>query len=162
DGTGAFKPGWPRRPYTSEIRSLAVDDLDGDGRLEIIAARASGGSYNQWTVLQADGTTRPGWPRLAEGQPGYGWGAHNPDIGVADLDGDGRGEIIGPSDVHYISAFEDDGTQIKAHERYSHTSAGPKVWSQVGVHVDDAVDLRGYAECGTEHRPNFANSPPTL
>jgi tetratricopeptide (TPR) repeat protein len=35
---------------------------------------------------------------------------------------------------------------------------GPKVWSQVGVHVDQVADLRGYANCGTEHRPNFANS----
>ena len=25
-----------------------------------------------------------------------------------------------------------------------------------------AVDLRGYANCGTEHRPNFANSAPTI
>jgi hypothetical protein len=30
------------------------------------------------------------------------------------------------------------------------------------VHVDDAVDLRGYAECGVEHRPNFANSAPVI
>ena len=26
----------------------------------------------------------------------------------------------------------------------------------MGVHVDHAVDLRGYANCGSEHRPNFA------
>ncbi|MFN8459608.1 MAG: VCBS repeat-containing protein, partial [Anaerolineae bacterium] len=37
-----------------------------------------------------------------------------------------------------------------------------KVWSQVGVHVDHNVDLRGYANCGTEHRPNFANSAPAI
>ena len=36
------------------------------------------------------------------------------------------------------------------------------MWSQVGVHVSDAVDLRGDADCGTEYRPNFANSAPTL
>ena len=37
-----------------------------------------------------------------------------------------------------------------------------KVWSQVGVHVDLTADLRGYALCGTEHRPNFANSAPVI
>ena len=30
------------------------------------------------------------------------------------------------------------------------------------MHVDHAVDLRGYANCGTEHRPNFANSSPAI
>jgi len=65
DSSGYFKPGWPRQPYTSEIRSLAVEDLDGDGQMEIVVARASGGEYNQWTVLQSNGATRAGWPRLA-------------------------------------------------------------------------------------------------
>jgi hypothetical protein len=36
------------------------------------------------------------------------------------------------------------------------------VWSQVGVHVDHAVDVRGYAHCGVEHRPNFADSAPIV
>jgi hypothetical protein len=39
---------------------------------------------------------------------------------------------------------------------------GNKAWGKVGVHVDHAVDLRGYANCGTEHRPNFANSAPAI
>jgi len=165
DASGAFKPGWPKQPFTNEIRSLAVDDLDADGKLEIVVARASGGSYDQWTVLEPDGSTRPGWPRLSSGQPGYGWGAYNQNIGVADIDGDSKAEIIGPSDVHYISAFNDDGSQILTNTRYNNTSnpkGTPKFWSQVGVHVDDAVDLRGYADCGAEHRPNFANSPPSI
>lgn len=165
DASGAFKPGWPKQPFTSEIRSLAVDDLDGDGQMEIVVARASGGSYDQWTVLEPNGSTRAGWPRLSSGQPGYGWGAYNQNIGVADIDGDGKAEIIGPSDVHYISAFNDDGSQILTNARYNNSSnpkGTPKFWSQVGVHVDDAVDLRGYANCGTEHRPNFANSAPSI
>jgi uncharacterized repeat protein (TIGR01451 family) len=133
--------------------------------MEIVVARASGGSYNQWTVLEHDGATRAGWPRLSSGQPGHGWGAYNQNIGVADIDGDGRAEIVGPSDVHYISAFNDDGSQILTNARYNNTSdpkGTPKFWSQVGVHVDDAVDVRGYASCGAEHRPNFANSPPSF
>ncbi|NWG21749.1 MAG: VCBS repeat-containing protein [Chloroflexi bacterium] len=162
DGNGSFKPGWPRQPFTAEIRSLAVADLDGDGRMEIVVARASGGS-GVWTVLQFDGTTRPGWPQIAPGGTGYAAGAYNQNIAIADIDGDGRGEIIGPSDVHYISAFNDDGSQIGANARYNASNPrGPKVWSQVGVHVDDAVDLRGYANCGVEHRPNWADSAPVI
>jgi uncharacterized repeat protein (TIGR01451 family) len=30
------------------------------------------------------------------------------------------------------------------------------------VHVDHTVDLRGYAHCGAEHRPNFAHSAPIV
>jgi uncharacterized repeat protein (TIGR01451 family) len=165
NASGYFKPGWPKQPYSNEIRSLAVDDLDGDGAMEIVVARASGGSYNQWTVLEPNGSTRAGWPRLSSGQPGYGWGAYNQNVGVGDIDNDGKLEIVGPSDVHYISAFNDDGSQILTNARYNNTSnpkGTPKFWSQVGVHVDDYVDLRGYANCGSEHRPNFANSAPSI
>jgi hypothetical protein len=37
-----------------------------------------------------------------------------------------------------------------------------KFWSDVGVGVDDAVDLRGYANCGVEHRPDFGSSAPVI
>lgn len=154
-----YSSAWPRQNFSgSEIRSLAVADLDGNQQMEIAIARASGGSYGQWTVLQLDGSTRPGWPNLKPSEPGYGWGAYNENIGIGDIDGDHRAEIIGPSDVHYVSAFNDDGTQIPANAIYG---AG-KYWSQVGLHVDNAVDLRGYANCGVEHRPNMANTAPTL
>jgi uncharacterized repeat protein (TIGR01451 family) len=147
---------WTRQPATNELRSLAVYDLDQDGDLEILVASTQ--SQNQWHVYEHDGTERAGWPQLPDSAPGYAAGAYNENIGVADLDGDGRGEIVGPSDVHYITAYEDNGAQIPANPRYGSN----KVWSQVGVHVSDAVDLRGWAYCGAEHRPNFAHSPPIL
>jgi hypothetical protein len=45
---------------------------------------------------------------------------------------------------------------------YANTNPPRTVWSQVGVHVDEVADLRGYANCGSEHRPNFANSAPVV
>jgi hypothetical protein len=150
---------WTRNPFGGgEVRTLAVADLDGDGRLEIIAGRASGGSTRQLNVFDAAGNVRAGWPARRDGEPGYGWGMYNENVAVADLDGDGTKEVIGPTDTHYITALDRNGNQLPAHSRYG---AG-KVWSQVGVHVSDAVDLRGYANCGTEHRPNFANSAPAI
>ena len=148
---------WSRQPITRELRSLAAYDLDGDGQLEILVAAAVSSNTDQWYVYQSDGTLRTGWPQLASGAPGYAAGCYNENIAVADLDKDERGEIIGPSDVHYITAYKDDGSQILANSRY-----GSKFWSQVGVHVSDAVDLRGYANCGAEHRPNFADSAPII
>lgn len=150
---------WTAVAFSSgEIRSLAVDDIDRDGQLEVIVGKAGSGATKQINVLRADGTVKPGWPARRDGEAGYGWGMYNQNLGVADLLGDGRKEIIGPTDTHYLTALDSDGNQLPANTIYG----SGKVWSQVGVHVQHSVDLRGYANCGSEHRPNFANSPPTI
>jgi hypothetical protein len=141
-----------------EVRSLAVEDIDRDGQLEIIVGKAGSGATKQINVLRANGTVKTGWPARRDGEAGYGWGMYNQNVAVADLIGDGRKEIIGPTDTHYITALDSDGNQLPANAMYG----SGKVWSQVGVHVQHSVDLRGYANCGSEHRPNFANSPPTI
>ncbi len=150
---------WTRNPFGGgEVRTLAVADLETDGQLEIIVGRASGGSTRQLNVYEPNGAVRPGWPARHDGEAGYGWGMYNENVAVADLNGDDYKEIIGPTDTHYITALTRSGSQLPASSIYG---AG-KVWSQVGVHVDHTVDLRGYANCGVEHRPNFANSAPAI
>jgi hypothetical protein len=150
---------WTRNPFGSgEVRTLAVADLETDGILEIVAGRASGGSTRQLNVLEPDGSVRSGWPARRDGEPGYGWGMYNENVALADMNGDGYKEVFGPTDTHYITALDRGGNQLPASAIYG---AG-KVWSQVGVHVDHAVDLRGYANCGVEHRPNFADSAPIV
>lgn len=150
---------WTANPFSGgEVRTLAVADLETDGQLEIVVGRASGGSTEQLSVYEANGSRRSGWPARRNGEPGYGWGMYNENVTVADLNGDGYKEIIGPTDTHYITALDRNGNQLPANPIYG----ANKVWSQVGVHVDHAVDLRGYANCGSEHRPNFANSAPAI
>ncbi len=155
---------WSRQPTPGyELRSLGAYDLDLDGRLEILTASTR--SDNQWWVYEPDGTVRPGsWPQHYPDSDtnGYAAGCYNQNLAAADLTGDGLAEIIGPNDTHYIAAFHADGSQVLASSIYGTISGNLKPWSRVGVHVDHAVDLRGYANCGTEHRPNFANSAPTL
>jgi hypothetical protein len=164
DASGAPLLGWPVQPFgSSEMRTLAVADLDADGAFEILTARASGGSYDTWTVLDASGATRDGWPRLDPGEdPGYAWGAYNQNLAAGDLDGDGDLEIAASSDVHYLAAFADSGDQLGAASIYG----ANKGWSQVGVHYSHATDLVGYADCGADPpvsvRPNFADAPPAI
>ena len=150
---------WRRSPSGKEIRSLAVVDLDNDGVMEIIAGTA-GGRLNTW-VYGHDGGLRSGWPRPVDGDgktEGYAAGIYNDNIAVADLDEDGRMEIVVPSDVHYICAYKDDGTPIKANEIY-----GGKVWGGVGIWESLNTELKGWGECNgnraESYRTNFANGP---
>jgi hypothetical protein len=150
---------WMADPFGNrEVRTLAVENLESSGSLEVIVGRASGGSYEQLNVFEANGSVRSGWPARRNGEPGYGWGMYNENVTIADLNDDGFKEIIGPTDTHYITALDRNGNQLAVNSLYSPRT----VWSQVGVHVDQAADLRGYANCGAEHRPNFANSAPAI
>ncbi|GAB4581476.1 MAG: hypothetical protein Fur0022_42230 [Anaerolineales bacterium] len=158
---------WQRNPFGGgEIRTLAVEDLEGDGQMEILVGRASGGSYNQVNVYEPDGEVRPGWPARRDGEDGYGWGMYNENLTVGDLNNDGYAEIIAPTDTHYITALDRNGNQLLAnaavYPNSDHNDNGLITWAEVGVHVDHYVDVRGYANCGTEHRPNFANVAPAI
>ena len=105
---------WTRNPFGSgEVRTLAVADLENDGQLEIVVGRASGGATRgSSTSTSRTASVRPGWPARRDGDPGYGWGMYNENVAVADLNGDGFKEIIGPTDTHYITALDRNGNQI--------------------------------------------------
>lgn len=156
---------WSRQATPgNELRSLAVYDLDANRDLEIIIASTR--SADQWDVYEHNNVRRSGsWPQHYPDSDtnGYTAGCYNENIAAGDLDGDGLGEIVGPNDTHYLAAFQDDGVQMPASPIYGTLDGGAlKPWSRVGVHVDHSVDLRGYADCGVEHRPNFASSAPII
>ncbi len=155
NGQGWFEPGWPQHPTTNELRGLLVSDLDGDGGLEIIVT-ATGNQVNTW-VYEHNGSLRPGWPQL-DNAGGYAWGVYNANAAAGDLDGDGSGEIIVPSDVHYINAYNPDGSLIPANAMY-----GGKNWGQVGIWESLQTELRGWGECNgvraESYRTNFADGP---
>src|SRR5437762_3402995 len=155
---------WTQNPFgTGELRTLAVADLESDGRHEILVGRTGSNQTPQLTVFEPNGTVRPGWPVRHSGEPGFGWGLYNENVAVADMNGDGFKQVFSPTTGHYITAVDRNGNQLPANAIYNNISpVGPKVWSQVGVHVDNAVDLRGYANCGVEHRPTFEGSAPAV
>jgi hypothetical protein len=154
---GYFESGWPQRPATSELRGLALSDLDSDGTLEIIASAAIGSRTNTW-VFEHNGALRSGWPQL-NNDTGYAWGVYNANASAGDLDGDGAGEVVAPSDVHYVCAYEANGVQIPASSIYG----GGKAWGKVGVWESLAIELRGWGTCtagdprAERYRPNFAH-----
>jgi hypothetical protein len=154
---------WSVNPFGGgEIRSLALSDIDANGDLEIIVGRAASVTNNQISVYEDNGTLRSGWPARRTGEAGFGAGMYNENLAIGDLDGDGQAEIYAPTDTHYITALQPNGNQLLASTIYGLSGGSAKTWAQVGVHVDQAADLRGFAKCGTEHRPNFANAAPAI
>ncbi len=52
---------WTRNPFGGgEVRTLAVENLESTGTMEVIVGRASGGSYQQLNVFEANGSQRAG------------------------------------------------------------------------------------------------------
>ncbi len=156
---GYFESGWPQRPVTSELRGLAAGDLDRDGSMEIVVSAAVGSKTNTW-VFEHTGGLRAGWPQLV-GENGYAYGVFNDNVALANLDSDEDLEVIVPSDMHYICAYQPNGNHVMADPVY-----GGKTWGQVGVWEDYAVELRGWGRCNGErhesYRTNFADGPATV
>ncbi len=151
---GYFKSGWPKRPISRELRGLTVADIDNDGTSEIIVTGAVGNKTNTW-VYEHNGVLRSGWPQLANSS-GYSYGVFNDNAWVADISGDKKKEIIVPSDVHYICAYNANGAQLSGHSQY-----GGKGWGKIGLWESQAIELRGWGNCSTSraerYRANLAN-----
>jgi uncharacterized repeat protein (TIGR01451 family) len=150
-------PLWTKRPANEEFRSLAADDLDGDGSLEIAVGRARLDQLNAW-VLEHTGDTRPGWPQLS-GSAGSAAGIYNANIGLGDLDGDHLPELVFPSDTITIGAYQPDGSQLAAAALYQ--SHDMSYWSEVPAYVNPAYEVQGWGPCYDEFtaRANFADGP---
>lgn len=154
--SGQMKSGWPKQVTSSELRSLRVADLDVDGTMEIVVGAAIGSKTNTW-VFEHNGILRKGWPQTSDDN-GYAWGVFNNNIAIGQIAGDSKLEIVVPSDVHYICAFQQNGVPVTASSFY-----GSKPWGKVGVWEDLVVEKRGWGECegarAEKYRPNFAHGP---
>ena len=131
-----------------------VADIDGDNTFEIIVSAAVGSRTNTW-IYEHDGTMCNGWPQLSS-DSGYAAGVFNDNAAAGDLDDDGFLEIVVPSDVHYICAYNVGGVQIPANTMY-----GDKGWGKVGIWEDPTIELRGWGACNGDrsesYRTNFAH-----
>jgi FG-GAP-like repeat len=111
--SGVLKPGWPRGIANAPggaidvWSSAAFGDLDGDGDLEIVMGGYDGFGH----AFHHTGANVSGWPVNLNPSGGFpGWVLSSP--ACADLDLDGRDEVIIGSDDDKLYVLKGDGTSF--------------------------------------------------
>ena len=114
DASGKIKASWTVNAgnYGHNIRAGYPADLDRDGKYELIIGLGVGEDGMRGTpavyVYNNDGSLRSGWPQTQD------YGLFSNSITAADLDGDGKLEIVLTYDDTHIVAFHADGTRVEA------------------------------------------------
>ncbi len=161
DHTGELMQGWPRRfGGSDEVRSITAGDLDGDGRFEIVVNKTNKGPAT--AVYELNGTMRSGWPEVdhaicdpaAPAEPCWDFGGYNQNIGLADMDGDGKLDVISSYDSIGFGIFHDDGKPFPTDSSFT-----DRVVTAVEAYHDLKLSQRGW---GTGDRSEFTYSPPAM
>ena len=104
DSRGNFR--WKgMMPGIATFSSPALGDLDGDGRLDIVLGSFDASSKGFVVAFDPDGNVLPGWPVYTAGMV-----TESP--ALADLDGDGRLEVLTVDNAGLFYAFRSDGTLV--------------------------------------------------
>jgi hypothetical protein len=142
DDQGNIKPGWPvsltRPPGWAPppiSKSTSIGDIDGDGLKEIVVGVIDGTYTDPSRVhcFKPDGTNCSGFP------VGVSWQGYGSKAVLADIDGDGRLEIIIGKETTELNVYRYDGTLFPGY---------PLVQSARGIAVGD-IDLDGDLEMVT-------------
>ncbi len=117
---GSYLPGWPQATKAAYVNSPAIGDIDGDGLPEVVVGNQNFLENGSWAnylfAWHADGTILPNWPVKYDRQisiSSFGFGAP----ALADLDQDGRADVIVSSDTtngspSALNAYRSDGSKV--------------------------------------------------
>jgi hypothetical protein len=158
DYKGNLLPGWPQSfpGPDGEVRSIAAADIDGDGTCEIAVVKTNTGPAAM--IWRLDGTAFPGWPQVADrtDKQKNDYGGYNQNIGIADVNGDGKKEIVCTYDICHIGVFFADGRSFPANPMFSGSYS-----SSVPMFHDIALAKQGWGPDGND-RDEFTDSPPVF
>jgi hypothetical protein len=166
-----IKPGWPADTTSAgeapEVRGLAAADLNGDGRIEVVATttqtQSSGAQVfvfsSNGSLFQPAGVAYPAWPRYnnrsgvggdadRNGAGLHGYGCYGLNVGIGNIDDDPNLEIIVTYDNHSIEAFKMDGQAIDASPWFTNRASAyagmPLAWGQFIRWADPTVEENHY------------------
>jgi hypothetical protein len=167
DAGGAPLPGFPFA-WRDELRSLAAGDVDGDGALELVAVTTTpldaGGQRDIVIAVERDGRPVAGFPPNTGGAAGcddacYVTGGYDQNLGLGDVDGDHRVDIIAAQDNAYVSAHDGTGRALAAAPIFS----GRTKYSGIRMMLDYRLAQQGYADDeAVDLQGHFTNTGPAL
>jgi hypothetical protein len=141
---GSNFPGFPTGPFNSGDfynSGVTVDDLNNDGKKEIIASAHNYGlsQDNRVYIIKSDGTPYPGWPQPA-------LSVYDTVPSIADLDGDGTKDIVAMEVVTWIVK-----TDVKLHAFHlngSELAGFPKSYTlpPIGLGNNTIFPFSGYGQ----------------
>jgi hypothetical protein len=189
------KNGWPASACDAgqcpEVRGIAAGDLNGDGKVEVVATTTQTGGGAQVFVFNPNGTLYqpPGlsyaaWPRYntaegtgndadVNGTGNRGYGCFGLNVGIGNLNDDADLEIVVTFDNHQINAFLHTGVSLLASPYYTNRSTGyfgnRLNWGQFIRWFDPRVEENHYQlHTGSWPHPNsqkwmqWTASPPNV
>ncbi len=168
DAAGTLMPGYPFA-WRDELRSLAAGDIDGDGRLEIVAVTHNrleeNGKRDIIIAIEAEGAQPiAGFPPNTSGASGcedacYVTGGYDQNIALGDVNGDGAADIFATQDNAYLSLHEGDGKAFPAASFFEDRNFFPGIRF---LHDYDEAK-QGYAnDEATANQAHFTNSAPAI
>ena len=137
---GALEAGWPRTAEMQIHDQPSVEDLDGDGDLEIVLLGGDTFGAPRLTVLHHDGSPLQGFPLTPQlPVPASGRSA----VTFADLDGDWQPEAIAQIG-NAIVAYDSDGSEVPGYPKVLPASILTSTSSPAPAAAD--LDKDGYLE----------------
>lgn len=122
DANGDPLPGFPFS-WRDELRSIAAEDIDGDGKLELVSVTTGKLEENGQTdiliAVNADGSIVAGFPPNTTGNSGcddacYVHSGYDQNLALGDVNGDGVADILAPQDNAYVSLHDGTGRAFDA------------------------------------------------
>jgi hypothetical protein len=167
DSGGAVLPGFPVS-FNDELRSLAAGDIDGDGKLEIVAVTTSpksgGGKKDIIVAFEADGKAVKGFPPNTGGSSGctdkcYVTGGYDQNLALGDVTGDGKLEVFATQDNAYLSLHDGTGRAFDAASIFNKRDK----FLGVRFFLDYALAQQGWSpDEQNDNQAHFTNSAPAI